>query len=437
MDLSALYELDLDGLAVGDHWAYDEATNLWRCGDLVIALEANDPTRWHVKTSAETTDRRLFGGTIPPFGWGVPFLGFADAANGQVTDAGLDEWYDQAQELASKEYERREQERKDFLKSLPGRTAAELLAQPDTTTDWLVPGFIKRGWATKVGGREKTAGKGTLITHLLGKLERGEATVFGEAAAPISAVVFTEEPEDSMREKIEAAGLQRAMIVWGHELAGRVWKDKVGLLVELAQLGGHEIVFIDNTSRAAQITDEGGVEFARAVEVLQEQCRRAGMTLIIDVHHKKGADAIENKTRGGTGVQGAVDINVEIERVGGVGSRRRKLTAFGRIRAANWVKVIELAEDGRNYVEADDAAESVDDETQKRFKDATELERLGKTTVKEFMAASKIKTLATARKRLDALVEEGRAVKHPGGGGREPDQWEFAGSLLINQSSTK
>ena len=226
-----------------------------------------------------------------------------------------------------------------------------------------------------------------------------------------------------MREKVEASGLQRAFIIWGYELTGRKWEDKVSLIVQLAQLRGHEIVFIDNTSRSAGIQDEGGVEFARAVEFLQEACRNAGLTLTIDVHHKKGRDSIENKTRGGTGVQGAVDINLEIERVGG--TRKRKLTAFGRVRATHWVKTIELSEDGHEYelVDAEDADE-VDADTQKRFHDAEALRRLGgPVTWQSFAAEVDVKTASTARNRLNTLVDEGLAVKHKGSG-PDPDRWE-------------
>ena len=226
-----------------------------------------------------------------------------------------------------------------------------------------------------------------------------------------------------MREKVEASGLERAFIMFGWELAGRTWADKVAVLVALAQHRGHDILFVDNTSRAAQIEDEGGVEFARAVEKLQEACRTAGLTLIIDVHHKKGRDSIENKTRGGTGVQGAVDINVEVERVGGHSSRKRRLTAFGRVRATNWLKVIELSADGREYALATDDHTEVDEETQIAFMDAELLRKLGRVEVLDFAAQIK-RSRSTAQRRLDVLAAEGLAVKHKGTSPKEPTVYE-------------
>jgi len=80
-----------------------------------------------------------------------------------------------------------------------GRTFADLrIATPDAT-DYIVPGFIVPGWATKLAGREK-GGKGTFMYYLLGKMERGEDTVFGPTKKT-TALVVTEEPIESVEEK--------------------------------------------------------------------------------------------------------------------------------------------------------------------------------------------------------------------------------------------
>jgi hypothetical protein len=154
--------------------------------------------------------------------------------------------------------------------------------------------------------------------------------------------------------------VERARIVQGWELAGKPWEEKIRHLIVEARLDGHGILFVDNVSRAAGIEDEGGVEFGRAVEQLADACRSHDIALLFDVHHKKGRDSIENKSRGGTAVPGAVEVNVEIVRVGGHGSRKRKLTAFGRVQATNWERVIELAADGTSYTDADDEPSRAD-----------------------------------------------------------------------------
>jgi len=94
-----------------------------------------------------------------------------------------------------------------------GRTFADLrIATPDAT-DYIVPGFIVPGWATKLAGREK-GGKGTFMYYLLGKMERGEDTVFGPTKKT-TALVVTEEPIESVEEKATAFGLERGQSLEG------------------------------------------------------------------------------------------------------------------------------------------------------------------------------------------------------------------------------
>lgn len=143
-----------------------------------------------------------------------------------------------------------------------GRTAADLLREEPVEPDWLIPGVMARGWMVKFAAREKT-GKGTLIAHLLGCLERGKPTVFGEAKPPATSLIYTEEPAESIREKIERAGLEKAFIVYGWELAGLDWHAKVDRLVALADEHGHGVLFVDNVSRAAAVEDDVVVARAR------------------------------------------------------------------------------------------------------------------------------------------------------------------------------
>jgi hypothetical protein len=159
---------------------------------------------------------------------------------------------------------------------LRGRTAAELLAEAPEQPDWLIPGVAARGWMVKVAAREKT-GKGTLLFHLLGCLERCEPTVFGAAATkPATALIYTEEPVDSVREKVVKSGLQRARIIYGWELtAFPDWKSKADYLAEVVKTEGHAVLFVDNISRASACEDEAGTELARAAEYLGE-CAAAG-----------------------------------------------------------------------------------------------------------------------------------------------------------------
>jgi hypothetical protein len=335
---------------------------------------------------------------------------------------GLNDWYDSVEPAAASAYAQFEAELAELLANRPGITAAELrAAKQEAEVTWLVRGFLKLGFGTKLGGREKI-GKGLKVLITLGQLERGEATVFGPAQGPpVTALILTEEPDDSILEKANAADLKRARIIFGWELASLSWAEKVNKLIFEANLDGHQVLFIDNFSRAARVEDEAGPESARAAELLLDKAKPAGIAVIIDWHHKKGRDSIENKSRGGTGLAGAMDINVEMERIGGRDSRRRRLTAQGRMRATHWTRVVELSDEGTEYTDVTDTAEVEvpDPDAQRRWTDIELLRQTGTVTAEQFKVLID-KSLSTAKRRLAELVDEGLAERHNPGGVREP-----------------
>ena len=332
----------------------------------------------------------------------------------------LREWYERVEPLVAElfweQVDAMTEQAEEAKRALPGRTAGELLASSPEEPNWLVPGLLAPGWTIKLAGREKL-GKGTLAFYLLGRLERGEPTVFGaEPERPVTALVLSEEPEESVREKLDAFGIRRARIVFGYELAGLPWEEKIEALVQTAVAEGHGIVFVDNISRATGVEDESGPELARAVEKLADRIRAAGLAGIVDHHHKKGEARLEDKSRGNTALAGAMDVNVELERVGGWTSRRRKVSARGRLRSTIWQRGIELSEDGRDYFVADTTDERVEEQDAQLLHDRFVLAGMPDgATARTFAVAigldpEKLADRRKAKRRLDMLAEEGHAT---------------------------
>lgn len=307
-----------------------------------------------------------------------------------------------------------------------GRSAAALLSETPVEPDWLIPGVLARGWMVKIAAREKT-GKGTLIAHLLGRLEQGKGTVFGESARA-SALIYTEEPPESVREKIERSGLSDAWIVYGWELASlATWEAKVDRLVAIASEGDHDVIFVDNISRAAGVEDEAGVELARAAEYLGEQAKALGLSVVIDHHHKKGAGKLDDKSRGGTALAGACDNNIEMVRVGGWDSRVRRLSSRGRLSSTIWEQTIALSDDGRDY---HSVADSTQPQTLKERERLRILDNAGDAgmTAAEFSTAADIGN-NTARRALDDFVAKGWATEDTSA---YPARWHSTGEGLAD-----
>jgi hypothetical protein len=243
-----------------------------------------------------------------------------------------------------------------------GVLASEMRKETPAEPEWFIKGIAAPGWVTKIAAREKT-GKGKLGAYCIGKMERAEESVFGPAyPEPIYSLVLTEEPDESMVEKLNDHNVEHARIIRGWELAALTWEQKWNHLLDIAIEEGRRHIFVDNIARAAGVEDDADLELANAVSPFADACRAHRIALTVDHHHKKGGDSIENLSRGGTALPGAMDINIEMLRVGkGWTSRKRKLYSRGRQRSTVWELVIELTEDNTEYILAtEDTTEAND-----------------------------------------------------------------------------
>lgn len=234
-----------------------------------------------------------------------------------------------------------------------GRTAEEIRATTPEEPPWLIPGMIARGSVTELNGREKV-GKGYLLHYIVGALERGEPTVFGPPAeGPIRTLIYTEEPTQSLKEKFDLFDINRAMVVYHWELAGLDWMEVIEWLVVNAVDLGADMIYVDNISAATGVIEEAGVELARKVEPLARKAKEHNLAVLYDRHQRKAKGQVEDLSRGGTALAGAVDVIVAMQKGEGRQTRERQLTSWGRLWASNWTKQVELSEDKTTFVPLD------------------------------------------------------------------------------------
>jgi hypothetical protein len=237
-----------------------------------------------------------------------------------------------------------------------GRTAQEVRDDTPAEPLWLVPGMLARGSVTELNGREKI-GKGYWNHYLIGALEHGEATVLGPppAEGKVRTLIFTEEPVQALKEKFDLFDISNAMVVyhWETAMLGLTWEQTAVWLVEQAVKLECALIFVDNISAATGVLDEAGVELARKVEPLTKQAKQHDLAVLYDRHQRKTKGAVEDVSRGGTGLAGAVDVIVAMQKGEGRQSRERQLTSWGRLWASNWTKQVELMEDHSGYVALD------------------------------------------------------------------------------------
>jgi hypothetical protein len=228
-----------------------------------------------------------------------------------------------------------------------GRLAEVVRSETADEPPWLIPQVLALGSITEVNGREK-AGKGYFEAYLIGSLERGEATCFGLSERPKArTLIYTEEPVQSLKEKFDQFDINEAMVVYHWELAHLAWEDVVEWLVSNAVRLGASVIFIDNVSAAMQVEDEAGTELARRFRPLANKAKEHDLAILYDRHQRKTGGNVEDLARGSTGLAGAVDQIVAMQKTGK--GRERKLTSWGRLMATNWEKQVELNEDHNSY----------------------------------------------------------------------------------------
>jgi hypothetical protein len=229
-----------------------------------------------------------------------------------------------------------------------GRTADYLRTHVPPEPEWLVPGVLAKGQTTELNGREKI-GKGWFEAYLIGAMERGTPTLFGPSEhVPARTLIYTEEPEHSLREKLEAFDVKDALIVYHWELGMKRWTETIDWLVQAAIDGSYQMLFVDNISAATGTVDENGVELARHVEPLRRKAMEFKLAVLIDRHQRKSGGDVRDRSRGGTALAGAVDQIIAMEKAPG---NERKLESWGRLWKMDWTKTVELTEDHSDYVD--------------------------------------------------------------------------------------
>jgi hypothetical protein len=245
----------------------------------------------------------------------------------------------------------------DFVGLSPGELAAA--AGPDVS--WLWDGYLARGHITLLTSQWKS-GKTTLVAVLLSKL-KGGGTLAGQAVRPCNAAVISEEPAVRwfMRERRLGFGPVR---FYCRPFRGRpTWRDwdcLIGHLQMTRAQGLLDLVVIDSLARFFTGRSENdAVAITDFVLPLHELTEEGASVLLL--HHPRRKDSpVGQAARGSGALQGHVDVVLEMRTCApaGVPSRRRRLTAQSYYEETPPDRVIELTEDGKDYLCLGDAEEA-------------------------------------------------------------------------------
>jgi hypothetical protein len=280
-------------------------------------------------------------------------------------------------------------------------SAAELERAGPGETEWLWHGYLAPGCVTLLTSLWKS-GKSTLVAVLLAKMKMRadtsgvsgtqyevQSTKYGVASTECNvaaksskchfaatsntlaglalgagrAVVISEEPASLWAQRNQLLGFGPHVSWYCQPFLGQPrmedWErllDEIGRTHEQQKI---DLLVIDSLAKLAPLSRENDAgEMLKALKAL-ERLARAGMSVLILHHPRKGKYRPGQAARGSGALLAFVDVFIEMERVSRRNSkdRRRRLRAFSRYRETPAKWVIELAEDGSDYVSLGASAE--------------------------------------------------------------------------------
>lgn len=232
----------------------------------------------------------------------------------------------------------------------------ELFDMAPETVPWVWHGYMATGVVTLFAGRHK-GGKSTLLFCLLRAMVDGYAKFLDHDIDPGGPIVLlTEEGPETLRSKLEPItpeGRERMRIMCRNDVTPRGefgWAQAVREAGLEALAHRARVVIIDTFAFWAQVRDENDNSIMQeAVAALGELTAR-GLAVLIVHHHRKSGGDDGDAIRGGSGLQGAVDLIVEMVRPPETSeddeSTERELRAIGRFQETPEAMRVRLEGDG-------------------------------------------------------------------------------------------
>jgi hypothetical protein len=219
--------------------------------------------------------------------------------------------------------------------SLHFRAWAEVRAVAPLAPPWVLGGYIARGLVTMLAGKPK-AGKSTLACAIAEAVDAEVEAFLGREVAGGRVVYVSEEGPATLAAKLPASTGSLALSrddAWPKP----GWPELIAAAVRKAGEIGAVLLVIDALAFWAGFA-EGAEKDSGAAQAVMDALGAAtgsGLAVLI-VHHQRKAGGEEgDAVRGSGAIFGAVDVLIEVERLGEAADpRHRRLVAVGRFPGA-------------------------------------------------------------------------------------------------------
>ena len=225
-----------------------------------------------------------------------------------------------------------------------------LLERPPVA--WLWPGILGSGKVTLLTSLWKS-GKTTLLALLLERRRRG-GTLAGLPVLPGRTAVISEEPDDIWAERLRRLDFGGKVHLFCEPFDRQPnfiqWLELLEHMLELHHDFGVDLVVIDTIASFLPGNNENNAVVVQAALLPLRKLTRAGMTVWLLHHPKKGDPAQGQAARGSGAFGGFPDICLEMRHPGGdPATRRRLIHGLSRFKETPRNFTIELNADETDY----------------------------------------------------------------------------------------
>jgi hypothetical protein len=248
--------------------------------------------------------------------------------------------------------------------SLSSPSAADLLARVVAARDldnqcftpltWLWHGYLGPGKVTLLTSQWKS-GKTTLLSLLLARMQHG-GQLLGLAVAAGKAFVISEESQADWRERFGRLGIRDNVDLLCRPFTAQPGMDGWLALLDTAAAMHHragcDLVVIDSLACFLPAHSENSAGALLECLTPLQRLSAAGMSVLLLHHPRKGKTLAGQAARGSGALPSFVDIIIEMGHYAHPDDldRRRRLVAFSRHDDTPRHLLIELNDDGTDYV---------------------------------------------------------------------------------------
>jgi hypothetical protein len=216
----------------------------------------------------------------------------------------------------------------DLNPPLPAITADEFIAMTPEHPGWLWDGYLARGHVTIMFGDPK-AGKSNLIYGLLGALETDVASFTGAVTGRARALILSEEPDDTIRQKLVLFGIRTQLVLPPRVLSGYAWDEMIEKATALAVAEGCSLLIVDTFANFAQLSDDQENSAGAVIEKLGplKHAAAQGLAVLLNHHARKSGGTGSQALRGSSALLAAANIVVRVDPSNKMHTRTIRVTA--------------------------------------------------------------------------------------------------------------